>query len=101
MQKSPFVIDAAVVLPNHLHFIWILPEHDSNYSTRWRFIKTAFTKQCLRDKPNFQQHIDYIHYNLLKHGHVERASNWQYSSIHRYTKLNILNRHWGAVECFY
>jgi len=45
MKKRPFVIDAAVVLPEHLHFIWTLPEQDSDYSTRWRLIKSAFTKQ--------------------------------------------------------
>jgi putative transposase len=44
MKKRPFVIDAAVVLPDHLHFIWTLPEYDSDYSTRWRLIKTVFTK---------------------------------------------------------
>jgi putative transposase len=48
MQKRPFVIAAAVVLPDHLHFIWTLPEHDSDYSTRWRLIKTAFTKKYPR-----------------------------------------------------
>ena len=103
MQKRPFVIDAAVVLPEHLHFIWTLPERDSDYSTRWRLIKSAFTKQypkpfnvqnanrknkkqqdiwqhrgwehCLRDDLDFQQHIDYIHYNPVKHGLVKRASD--------------------------
>jgi putative transposase len=126
MEKRPFIIDAAVVLPDHLHFIWTLPEHDSDYSTRWRLIKTAFTKQypdpftventnrknkkqqeiwqhrgwehCLRDERDFQQHIDYIHYNPVKHGLVKRASDWQYSSIHRYIKLNILDRNWGDGE---
>ena len=32
MQKRPFIIDAAVVLPDHLHFIWTGPEYDSDYS---------------------------------------------------------------------
>jgi putative transposase len=45
MQKHPFIIDAAVILPDHLHFIWTLPEHDSNYSIRWQLIKGTFTKQ--------------------------------------------------------
>jgi len=126
MHKRPFVIDAAVVLPDHLHFIWTISEHDSDYSTRWRLIKSAFTKQypesfiaqnanrknkkqqeiwqhrdwehCLRDELDFQQHINYIHYNPVKHGYVKRASNWQYSSIHRYIKLNILDKHWGDGE---
>ncbi len=124
MQKYPFVIDAAVVLPDHLHFIWTLPEHDSNYSTRWRLIKTEFTKQypdkftvqnanrkkkkqqdiwqhrgwehCLRDEHDFQQHVDYIHNNPVKHGLVKRASDWRYSSIHRYIKSGILTEHWGG-----
>ncbi|MFI3119177.1 MAG: transposase [Methylococcaceae bacterium] len=123
MQKRPFVIDAAVVLPDHLHFIWTLPEHDSDYSTRWRLIKSAFTQQypdkpivqnanrkkkkqqelwqhrgwehCLRDQRDFQQHIDYIHYNPVKHGLVKRPGDWQYSSIHRYIKLGMLDKYWG------
>ena len=126
MQKRPFVIDAAVVLPDHLHFVWTLPEHDSDYSTRWRLIKTAFTKQypqpftvynanrikkkqhdlwqhrgwehCLRDERDFQQHIDYIHYNPVKHGFVKRASDCRYSSIHRFIKSGILNMDWGGED---
>ena len=126
MEKRPFVIDAAVVLPDHLHFIWTLPEHDSDYSTRWRLIKTAFTKQltqpflventnrnkkrqqdiwqhrgwehCVRDERDLQQHIDYIHYNPVKHGYVKRASDWQYSSIHRYIRTGVLDKDWGAGE---
>jgi putative transposase len=42
MQRHPFEIDAAVILPEHLHFIWTLPEGDSDYSMRWRLIKTFF-----------------------------------------------------------
>jgi len=45
-QKYPFKIDAIVVLPDHIHCIWTLPEGDQDYSTRWRLIKTGFTKQC-------------------------------------------------------
>ena len=114
------------MLPDLLHFIWTLPEHDSDYSTRWRLIKTAFTKQypdqfiventnrknkkqqeiwqhrgrehCLRDERDFQQHIDYIHYNPVKHGLVKRASDWKYSSIHRYINLNTLDKNWGGGE---
>ena len=129
MKKRPFVIDAAVVLPDHLHFIWTIPEHDCDYSTRWRLIKTAFTKQfpdkffvqnanrnrkkqqdiwqhrgwehCLRDEQDFQQHIDYIHYNPVKHGLVKRASDWQYSNIHSYIRLGILDKDWGGGEMIF
>lgn len=126
MQKRPFVINAAVILPDHLHFIWTLPEHDSDYSTRWRLIKSVFTKQypdkftvqnanrkkkkqqeiwqyrgwehCLCDELDIQRHIDYIHYNPVKHGLVKRASDWQYSSIHQYIKSGALDEHWGEGE---
>ncbi|MFO7625521.1 MAG: transposase [Anaerolineales bacterium] len=39
LQKHPFTIEAAVVLPDHLHMIWRLPENDGDYATRWRLIK--------------------------------------------------------------
>jgi putative transposase len=41
-----FAIDAFVVLPDHLHAIWKLPAGDSDFSTRWRLIKTRFVKRC-------------------------------------------------------
>jgi putative transposase len=43
-QKYPFKVDACVLLPDHLHCIWTLPEGDHDYSTRWRMIKTFVTK---------------------------------------------------------
>jgi putative transposase len=42
--KSPFHIDAWVVLPEHMHCLWTLPEGDTDFSGRWRAIKTAFSK---------------------------------------------------------
>jgi putative transposase len=42
----PFTIDAIVVLPDHLHCIWTLPAEDADFSTRWRLIKTHFTRSC-------------------------------------------------------
>ncbi|UBF30059.1 transposase (plasmid) [Kovacikia minuta CCNUW1] len=42
----PFVIEAMVLLPNHLHCIWTLPTGDSDYATRWRLIKAYVTKQA-------------------------------------------------------
>jgi putative transposase len=39
----PFTIEAAVILPDHLHAIWTLPEHDADLALRWRLIKAAFS----------------------------------------------------------
>ena len=44
-QQSPFVIDAWVVLPDHMHCIWTLPEGDSDYSKRVGQIKSRFTRR--------------------------------------------------------
>lgn len=45
-QRHPFDIDAIVVLPDHLHCLWTLPEGDADFSTRWRLIKTYFSRHC-------------------------------------------------------
>lgn len=46
MQKHPFEINAIVILPDHLHTIWTLPKNDADFSTRWRLIKSYFSRQC-------------------------------------------------------
>jgi putative transposase len=54
-NSRPFTLDAIVVLPDHLHCIWTLPFDDADFATRWRLIKTWFTKHCdpgLRVKPS-------------------------------------------------
>ncbi|MCP4701302.1 MAG: transposase [Gammaproteobacteria bacterium] len=45
-KNHPFAIDAWVLLPNHLHCLWTLPEGDSDYSTRWNLIKSEFSKKA-------------------------------------------------------
>src|SRR4030065_4009 len=48
--ETPFVVDAIVVLPDHLHTIWVLPPGDSDFSTRWKKLKAAFSRQLPRVK---------------------------------------------------
>ena len=45
-KRYPFSIEAMVLLPDHLHCVWTLPEEDYDYSTRWRLIKTYVTRKC-------------------------------------------------------
>ena len=115
--SRPFDIDAMVVMPDHLHCIWTLPPDDADFSTRWRLIKTWFTKHCqpslrhtsahqpvlwqhrywehqLRDAADFANHVDYIHYNPVKHGYVQRPSDWPFSSIHRHIRQGLLPADW-------
>lgn len=124
-QQHPFKIDAIVILPEHLHTIWTLPENDADYPKRWSLIKANFSRNLpkterinpsriakrergiwqrrywehlIRDELDMQRHIEYIHYNPVKHGYVAQASDWPHSSIHRYIKAGILPNDWGVGE---
>ena len=122
-QQHPFQVDAIVVLPDHLHCIWTLTAGDSDFPTRWRLIKTWFTKNCdqkmrelclgngkksdlgiwqkrywehlIRDEEDYFRHVEYIHYNPVKHGYVQRPWDWAYSSFRRYVKSGRYLMDWG------
>ena len=107
-QDRPFSIDAVVVLPDHLHTLWTLPSGDADYSGRWRAIKACFSRglaekrlpvlrnrrgECdvwqrrfwehvIRNDDDLARHIDYIHFNPVKHGFVADPFAWPWSSIH-------------------
>ena len=60
-----------------------------------------YWEHCIRDEQDYQHHVDYIHINPVKHGWVQRASEWHYSSIHQYIKRGIYPENWAAdVELF-
>ena len=118
-EHHPFHIEAMVVLPEHIHALWTLPETDGDFSTRWMLIKQAFTRRVgamtdenkvwqkrfwehqIRDDDDLARHVDYIHFNPVKHGWVLRARDWPYSSLHRYVREGKLPADWGisaAIE---
>ena len=108
--ERPFHVDAWVVLPDHLHAVWTLPEGDRDFSTRWRLIKGRFAagleagaarsaskvaksekgiwqrrfwEHHIRDDADYDAHVRYCWINPVKHGLVERPVDWPFSSIHR------------------
>jgi putative transposase len=120
----PFHIDAWVVLPEHMHAIWTLPPGDSDYSLRWRLIRTRFSRRLplletrsatrvsrgergiwqrrywehmIRDEDDYARHMDYVHINPLKHGLVERVADWPYSSFHRYVREGVYSTEWATA----
>ena len=121
--RHPFVINAVVVLPDHLHAIWTLPENDCDYSMRWRLIKTRFSRamkageaispsrerkgergiwqrryweHTIADERDYERHVSYIHFNPVKHGFVSRVGDWPHSSFHRFVKAGILPNNWAG-----
>jgi putative transposase len=108
--RFPFEIDAMVVLPDHLHAIWTLPEGDMDFAVRWRWIKIRFSRSIPNNEPrsasrtgrgergiwqrrywehlicddrDLDAHIDYCWFNPVKHGLVANVEDWPYSSFHR------------------
>ncbi len=116
-SRHLFTIDAFVLLPDHLHCIWTLPEQDSDFPMRWRQIKSHFSRYCgdkahlakgkqaiwqkrywehqIRDDRDLIRHVDYIHYNPVKHGLANAPKLWPYSSFHRYVKQGTYQADWG------
>jgi putative transposase len=123
-NKRPFIIEAIVILPDHLHTVWQLPEGDADFSTRWRMIKHDFSitvqggiksrsqqrkgekgiwqrrfwEHTIRNKADWHRHIDYIHYNPVKHGYVDSPSSWPYSSFSSAVNKGWYSQDWGQQE---
>jgi len=121
--RHPFAVEATVVLPDHLHAIWTLPEGGADFALRWRLIKSAFPRglprgerlsksrsgkgergfwqrryweHTLRDEDDYAQHVDYIHFNPVKHGHVRRVRDRPCSSFHRFVRIEIYPEDWAG-----
>ena len=103
---------------SRLHTVWRLPPGDTDYSLRWRLIKhhlasgiqgssnrrgekniwqRRFWEHLIRDEYDWRNHVDYVHYNPVKHGYVERAVEWPFSSFHHYVRRGWLAEDWGCA----
>ncbi len=122
LRRRPFRIDALVVLPDHLHTLWTLPQNDADYPGRWRAVKSRFTRAAaqsgldvsqnskgeydlwqrrywehtIRNEADWARHADYIHFNPVKHGHVRKVGDWPFSSFHRYVQQGLYPSDWSA-----
>jgi putative transposase len=92
MKEKPFSINAAVILPEHLHFLWSLPTGDSNYSYRVGRMKVLFTR-ALRGSNTLPTNVST---SRKKHGLVKCVHQWQYSSFHRAVKRGEYRNDWGC-----
>ena len=100
-----------------------LPQGDADFAIRWRLSKAAFSRRLppsepvsasrlrkhergiwqrrywehtLRDEGDFARHIDYIHFNPVKHGHARRVRDWPFSSFHRMVRLGLYPENWAG-----
>lgn len=125
--RHPFQVHAWVVLPDHMHAVWTLPDGDGNYALRWASIKRVFSRGLARDEPrsdvrrlrgergiwqrrywehlirderDFERHVDYVHFNPVKHGHVRRVIDWPYSTFHREVARGGYPADWAGGDGF-
>jgi len=107
-----------------MHCVWTLPPGDDDFSTRWKAIKIRFVQaiprterrskvrvakgeraiwqrrfweHAIRDEADYTKHIDYVHWNPMKHGLVGRICDWPHSSFHRYVRRGVYGFEWGGV----
>jgi len=121
-ERRPFETIAVCILPDHLHALWSLPECDADFATRWSLIKSGFSRgkearqrspskvsrrekgvwqrryweHAIRDDADLARHVEYIHFNPVKHGHVSRVADWPHSSFHRFVERGWLVADWGG-----
>jgi putative transposase len=55
-------------------------------------------EHTIRDDTDFQRHVDYIHWNPVKHGVTKCIADWPYSSFHNYVRLGLLSSEWAATS---
>ena len=122
-KRHPFETVAICILPDHIHALWQLPEGDADYASRWNLFKSGFSRgfpadqtrslskiakrekgiwqrryweHAIRDERDFERHVDYIHYNPVKHRLVTRVADWPFSSFHRYVAQGLLPGDWAG-----
>ena len=125
--RRPFVVEAEVVLPDHIHTIWALPDGDDDFPTRMRLVKRAATielgaqlpgvlarvrgrkgerpvwqprywEHLIRDEADFDGHLDYIHANPVRHGLAATPLDWPHSSFRRWMAAGRYDAWWGAEQ---
>lgn len=105
---------AWVILPEHIHLL--LNAYNRNYAEIMHRIKLSFSTNyrkkhhlksgriwqlrywdhIIRDEMDFNRHLDYIHYNPVKHGLINNPGLYPYSSIHKFA--DVYQSDWGVIE---
>ena len=113
LRAHPVRVDAMVVLPDHLHAVWVLPATDTDFAGRWRILKGRFTRLSASAtgaarspwQPRFTEHpvssvqehrarIEYCWQDPVRHGLCRHAADWPFSSFQRDTRRGLVTRDW-------
>ena len=122
-----FELNAMVLLPDHVHMLITLSDENDKYANIVACLKTSFSRQIpksasenltqsrvdkkergiwqrrfwehhIRNDDDYEQHVDYIHYNPVKHGYCLQPTEWEYSTIHKFISDGIYLKDWGYSD---
>lgn len=124
-QKYDFEIHASVILPDHMHLLLspsIIEEYPKIiYKIKYHFSRNLnytnkslseskskkgekgiwqrrYWEHTIKDESDYKNHMDYIHYNPVKHSLVKKVKDWQYSSFEKFVKKGFYDQNWGNTE---
>jgi len=126
-QTRPFKLDAVVILPDHPHAIWTLPPGNADFGARWGMIKRhvsktvdepatvpmsasmkarreyglwqrRFWEHLIRNDDDYARHMDYIHFNPVKHGYAKSPADWPHSSFRKFVEQGIYSMDWACAS---
>jgi len=115
-SKAGFDLMAWVILPDHFHVVIdpkrhgisnILQRIKMSFGVLWRkrmnfprgrVWQNRFWDHIIRDQEDLNRHIDYLHFNPVKHGYVNSPFDWTHSSIHQYHAKGFYSRDWGLRD---
>ena len=125
INRHHFHLDALVVLPDHAHIMITLPQDSDDYAIIVASLKSQFSRQLndielvtssrqakrergiwqrrfwehrIRDDNDYRQHMDYIHYNPVKHGYVINPQDWQYSTLNKLITKEVYPFGWATND---
>jgi len=118
-NEIPLELTAYVVLPDHFHFLIKMPDETNNFSKILQLIKGRFTNNfkisqgitdsisiwqkrfwdhIIRSEQDLKNHLDYIHWNPVKHGFVDEPGEWPQSSFRKWVKIGLYEEDWGNSQ---
>ena len=127
-EKFEFEMFGIVVLPDHIHMIikpenikeypiiiksikaYFSRTIDEKNIEKIKLTKSKIKKKekgvwqrryweyTIRDEDDLYKHLDYIHWNPVKHGYIENVRDWKYSSFHKFVNQKLYDINWGSTN---
>ncbi len=118
-ELYPYRLFAYCVLPDHFHWLMQMPENQPNFSKvlqsfKWNYSREykklhsiqgslnlwqrRFWDHVIRDEKDLQSHVDYIHYNPVKHGFVQDPIDWENSTYRFWNEKGMYDSDGGRLS---